>query len=190
MFITRIAALLYKTRIYWMKEGTKLNASSNTLKWKLQLSEAKTFSKSIATRISGISLYLAYSITSSIVLTHQKLFSPLQNAFWLKWITSGSTFAKRFAKVLDPNLASTFTRDIGRQFFTNLLSFSFFSIKVITPVSVSSIVHGIQKHSSDYQLSTFQARAKRPSKTRLLNHRSLAIYSFGRSVIHWSIHHI
>ena len=47
-------------------------------------------------------------------------------------MTSESAFYKRFAKVLDPNLASTFLRDTGRQFFTNLLSFPFFSIKVIT----------------------------------------------------------
>ena len=57
--------------------------------------------------------------------------SPLDKRVFIK-MTSGSTFYKHFAKVLDANLASTFLRDIGRQFFTNLLSFPFFSIKVIT----------------------------------------------------------
>ena len=57
--------------------------------------------------------------------------SPLDKRVFIK-MTSGSTFSKRFAKVLDANLASTFLRDIGRQFFTNVLSFPFFSIQVIT----------------------------------------------------------
>ena len=133
LFITQLEALLYKTRVYWIKEGPKLNACS-TLKIKnwIKLSESKAFSKFIATRIPGISLYLAYSITSSIVLTESKIVLPFTNAFWLKLITSGSTFSKRFANVLDANLASTFTRDIGRQFFKNLFSIPFFTINVIT----------------------------------------------------------
>ena len=57
--------------------------------------------------------------------------SPLDKRVSIK-MTSESTFYKHYAKVLDANLASTFLRDIGRQFFTNLLSFPFFSIKVIT----------------------------------------------------------
>ena len=57
--------------------------------------------------------------------------SPLDKRVFIK-MTSESTFSKRFAKGLDANLASTLLRDIGRQFLTNLLSFPFFSIKMIT----------------------------------------------------------
>ena len=60
-------------------------------------------------------------------------------------MTSESAFYKRFAKVLDPNLASTFLRDTGRQFFTNLLSFPFFSIKVITACYQPFIKHAYPK---------------------------------------------
>ena len=85
-------------------------------------------------------------------------------------MTSGSTFSKRVAKVLDANLV---LRDIGRQFFTNLSSFPFFSIKVITAWFCES----------DYQTPTFKTRAKRLRKTRQLNHRSPAIYLEGLQYI-------
>ena len=75
------------------------------LKENLNWASRKVF-QSITIRIPGISLYLAYSITSSIVLTASKIILPFTNAFWFKLITSGSTFSKRFAKDLEANLAS------------------------------------------------------------------------------------
>ena len=60
-----------------------LNAC-NALKRKIKLRESKAFSKSIATRIRGISLYLAYSNTSPIALTASKIVLPLTNAVLIK----------------------------------------------------------------------------------------------------------
>ena len=86
----------------WMKEGPKLNACKT-----LKLRESKAFSKSMATKIPDISLFIVCSITSSIVLMASKLVLPLTKALWWKWIISGSTFCNCSAKVLDAIFAST-----------------------------------------------------------------------------------
>ena len=62
-----------------MKEGPKLNACK-TLKGKLRLRESKAFSKSVATKILDISLFIVCSITSSIVLMASKIVLPLTKA--------------------------------------------------------------------------------------------------------------
>ena len=76
LFITQLEALLYKTRTHLMKEGPKLNACK-TLKRKLKLRESKAFSKSMATKIPDISLFIVCSIASSVVLMASKIVLPL-----------------------------------------------------------------------------------------------------------------
>ena len=105
-------------------------------------------------------------------------------------MTSESSFYKRFAKVLDPNLASTFLRDTGRQFFTNLLSFPFFSIKVITACfcEFDSLLYSkawFRLSTTNFRSKGQKAKKNSPVKPSLPGD----LIFFGRSAIHCSIHY-
>ena len=52
-------------------------------------------------------------------------------ADWLSETSDGRTFLRRFDKALEIIFASTFSREIGLQFWINVLSLSFFSISLI-----------------------------------------------------------
>ena len=99
-------------------EGRTKAKSFKRFKKKLQSKRVECLFKIDGRHYAFTSLHFRIkSMTSLIVLTASKIVRPFTNAFWSRCIIYGRTFSNFFAIAFEPIFTSTFTREIGLQFF-------------------------------------------------------------------------
>ena len=131
LFITQLSVLLKIVRIHWINWAPKPK-DFNVAKINECSIESKAFSKSAENRIPPILFSSVYASKSVIKQIDSPIYLSFTYAVWLQWTILVKTFPILAASALDGIFVFTFIKEIGRQFFINLLFLPFLSIRVIS----------------------------------------------------------